>query len=92
MTGDMVMAAKFIGAGLAMIGAAGRRGGDRFERAGRVGRHGAQPGCLRQPADQHDPGDRFLRSYRDLLPGDRVLDAVCALDPCKGVRLGKTRT
>ena len=46
MTGDIIEAAKFIGAGLSMIGALGAGIRDWFERAGRAGRHGPQSRCV----------------------------------------------
>ena len=46
MTGDIILAAKFIGAGLSMIGALGA-GTDWFERSGRIRRHGSQSRYIR---------------------------------------------
>ncbi len=47
MEGNILDAARFVGAGLAMIGAAGAGVGIGLERAGRADRHGSQPGYLR---------------------------------------------
>jgi hypothetical protein len=67
-------AARYIGAGLAMIGAAGAGVG--------IGLSvdGAQSGHLQQSINQYDFRDRVFRSDRHLLPGSGFLTPVCAVN------------
>jgi hypothetical protein len=70
MTGDIIEAAKFIGAGLSMIGALGAGIGIGLSVQGALEGMARNPDTW-QPADQHDPGNCLLGSYCDLLPGNR---------------------
>ena len=60
MTGDIVQAAKFIGAGLSMIGALGGGIGIGLSVHGALGRYGPKSGYVWKFIDQHDFGYCFL--------------------------------
>ncbi len=79
MEGDIVQAAKFIGAGLSMIGALGGGIGIGLSVHGALGGMARNPDMSGSLMTNMILGIAFLGSYRHLLSGDRLPDALRSL-------------